>query len=74
MRLYRLQKNAYSDLQGLKPLKKTQTYVVPKGTNHKTYDFFHNLTTSHLISKLCGSRLQPRHQNTKQNWALAPES
>src|SRR5260370_16425569 len=28
---------------------------------------------SHLINRPCGSRLQPRHQNTNKNWALAPE-
>jgi hypothetical protein len=42
-RLNRLQKNDLSSLQGLKLLKNHRLYVVPKGTTHKTQEFFRNL-------------------------------
>jgi hypothetical protein len=34
---------AVPDLQGLKPLKKAQLFVVPKGTTHKPYNFHRSL-------------------------------
>jgi hypothetical protein len=34
---------AVPDLQGLKPLKKAQLFVVPKGTTHKPYNFLGSL-------------------------------
>jgi hypothetical protein len=39
----RLRKYPYSVLQGLKPLKNTERFVVPKGTTHKPYEFFRSV-------------------------------
>jgi hypothetical protein len=40
-----------SCLQGLKPLKKTEFYVVPKGTTHKSYSFFRGLLGRRVSSR-----------------------
>ncbi len=39
----RLRKYPYSVIQGLKPLKKTERVVVPKGATHKPYEFFRSV-------------------------------
>jgi hypothetical protein len=31
-------------------------------------------TKNFLVDEFCGSRLQPRNQNTQKDWALAPEA
>jgi|HubBroStandDraft_6_1064221.scaffolds.fasta_scaffold814900_2 hypothetical protein len=40
-----------SGLQVLKPLKKTEFYVVPKGTTHKPYSFFGGLLGHRVSSR-----------------------
>jgi hypothetical protein len=57
--------NTIAELQGLKPLKKAQIYVVPEGTTHKTYE-----KLSH--NGLCGSRLQPRDSKASKNKGFSP--
>src|SRR5216684_3059981 len=52
-------------LQGLKPLKRTKRFVVPKVTTHNPYDFFCSLPGA-LVRKnetVCGSRLHRWRKN-----------
>jgi hypothetical protein len=45
-----LRKNGFSGLQGLKPLKKTELFVVAEATTHKDSEFFRNLFSRDIRS------------------------